>query len=83
MDMVLQLAYFFATEDYEDGTSSSTLLIYFTGVLGISMDGATFERALNYTPKLSAIALYSFGPIRIDPATFCIQSYRLGSKTPA
>lgn len=56
MDLVLQLAYFFATEEYEDGTSSSTLLIYFTGVLGISMDGATFERPLNYTPKLSAIA---------------------------
>ena len=47
-DLVLRLAHFFASEDYEDGKSSSTL-VYFSGVLGISADGTTFKWALNYT----------------------------------
>jgi hypothetical protein len=54
-DLVLRLAYFLGTEEYEDGRSISTLLIYFSSVLGISVDGTTLERPLNYTPKLSAI----------------------------
>jgi hypothetical protein len=55
MDLVLRLAHFLTTKEYEDGRSSSTLLIYFSGVLGISADGATFKGPLNYTPKLLEI----------------------------
>jgi hypothetical protein len=51
-DLVLQLLHFLVAEEYEDGRSSSTLLIYFASVLGISTDGLTFERPPNYTPKL-------------------------------
>lgn len=54
-DLVLQFGYFQATEEYEDGKPSSTLLIYFTGILGISPDGSTYERAKNYTTKLSGL----------------------------
>ncbi|KAJ6267416.1 hypothetical protein PSV08DRAFT_229224 [Bipolaris maydis] len=46
---------FLSTEEYEDGKPSSTLLIYASGVLGISHDGSTFERAKSYTSKLSAM----------------------------
>jgi hypothetical protein len=42
-------------EEYEDGKPSSTLLIYFGSVLGISIDGLTFERPSDYTPKLSGL----------------------------
>src|SRR5690349_18403694 len=53
--VVLRLRIVLSTEIFEDGQSSSTLLIYFRGVLGISADGSTFMRARNYTPKLSGI----------------------------
>jgi hypothetical protein len=34
-DLILRFGYFLITQEYEDGKSSSTLLIYFSGVLGI------------------------------------------------
>jgi hypothetical protein len=54
-DLVLQSLHFLVAEEYEDGRPSSTLLIYFASVLGISIDGLTFERPSNYTPKLSGL----------------------------
>jgi hypothetical protein len=51
IDLVLQLAYFFTTKEYQDRTSSSTLLTYFAGIVSISIDGATFEKPLHYTPN--------------------------------
>ena len=54
-DLMLRFAQSLATEEYKDGNSSLTLLIYFSGVLGMSADGLTFERASNYTSKLSAL----------------------------
>jgi hypothetical protein len=54
-DLMLRFGYFLVTEEYEDGRSSSTLLVYFSGILGISIDGSTFERPSNYTSKLSAL----------------------------
>ena len=38
-----------------DGNASSTLLIYFSGILGFSTSGLTFERPRNYTPKLCSL----------------------------
>jgi hypothetical protein len=46
---------FLVTEEFEDRRPSSTLLIYFASVLGISIDSLTFERPSNYTPKLSGL----------------------------
>lgn len=54
-DLMLRFGYFLVTEEYEDGYSSSTLLVYFSGILGISIDSSTFERPSNYTSKLSAL----------------------------
>jgi hypothetical protein len=54
-DLMLRFGYFLVTEEYEDGRSASTLLVYFSGVLGISINGLTFERPSNYTTKLSAL----------------------------
>jgi hypothetical protein len=54
-DLMLRFGYFLVTEEYEDGNSASTLLVYFSGILGISIDGLTFERPSNYTSKLSAL----------------------------
>ncbi|OHW95957.1 hypothetical protein CSPAE12_05386 [Colletotrichum incanum] len=42
------------TEEFEDGQSKSTLLVYFSGVLGITSDGSGFLRPGNYTANLSA-----------------------------
>jgi hypothetical protein len=41
---------FLCKEKFFDGKSSSTLLVYFSGVLGICTDGCTFERP-NTTPR--------------------------------
>lgn len=35
-DLMLRFGYFLVTENYEDGNSSSTLLVYFSGILGVS-----------------------------------------------
>jgi Orsellinic acid/F9775 biosynthesis cluster protein D len=52
---MLRLSHYLAVEEFEDGKPSSTLLVYFCGVLGISADGSTFDRPRNYTAKLSAV----------------------------
>lgn len=52
---LLRLAAFFVTEPFENGRADSTLLIYFSGVLGINEDGVTFLRPRHYTPKLSGL----------------------------
>jgi len=54
-DLALELLHFLATEEFEDGRPSSTLLVYSASVLGISADGLTFDRPSNYTPKLSGL----------------------------
>jgi hypothetical protein len=54
-DVVGRLSLFMCSEEFIDGQSSTTMLVFFCGVLGISHDGLTFDRPRNYTPKLSAI----------------------------
>ncbi|OLN81181.1 hypothetical protein CCHL11_10360 [Colletotrichum chlorophyti] len=53
-DLVLRLLFFLMTEEFEDGQSKSALLVYFTGVLGLTPDGSGFRRPGNFTKKLSA-----------------------------
>ena len=54
-DIVGHLSYSLCCEEFVDGQSSTTMLVYFCAVLGISNDGSTFDRPRNYTPKLSAL----------------------------
>ncbi|KAK4232794.1 hypothetical protein C8A03DRAFT_39574, partial [Achaetomium macrosporum] len=54
-DILLRLAGFLVTEPFRGGQASSTLLVYFSGVIGLSADGSTYMRPLQYTPKLSAL----------------------------
>jgi hypothetical protein len=54
-DMIGELSFSMCCEEFIDGQSSTTMLVYFYGVLGISPDGSTFDRPRNYTPKLSAM----------------------------
>jgi hypothetical protein len=54
-DAVGQMSLFLCQEPYVDGNASSTLLVYFSGILGFSASGLTFERLRNYTPKLSGL----------------------------
>ena len=52
---VLQLSIFFATERFTNGRPASSLLVYFSGILGFSSDGATYRRARDFTSFLSAL----------------------------
>jgi hypothetical protein len=54
-DIIGKLSFYMCCEEFIDGQSSTTMLVYFCGVLGISSDGLTFDRLRNYTPKLSAM----------------------------
>ena len=54
-DLVGSLSVLLCKEGFTDGRASSTLLIYFSGVLGISPSATTFLRPSNYTPKISAL----------------------------
>jgi hypothetical protein len=54
-ELIFRLSVYFITEEFIDGQSSSSLLVYFSGVLGVSSDGITFRRARDFTPFLSAL----------------------------
>jgi hypothetical protein len=54
-DLLGQVSTLLATEEFTDGRSSSTLLVYFSGILGFSADVSTFRRPRNYTSHLSAL----------------------------
>jgi hypothetical protein len=54
-DLTGALLKFLCTEEFVDGRSSSTILVFYSGILGFTSAGLAFERARNYTPKLSAL----------------------------
>ena len=45
----------FCLEEFKDGQPDSSLLVFFSGVLGFTSDGTTFRRARDYTSFLSAL----------------------------
>jgi hypothetical protein len=57
-ELVLELSAFFAMEEYADGRPASTLLVYFSGILGMSSDGASFKKIRTYTLNLAALIYY-------------------------
>jgi hypothetical protein len=52
---MFELSIHFASEEFEDGQSRSSLLVYFSGVLGLSDDGLTFRRAKQFSTRLSGL----------------------------
>ena len=54
-DLLLRLLYALATEEFEDGRASSSLFVYFSGILSLKTDGSTFKRPKEYTSLLSAL----------------------------
>lgn len=54
-ELIFRFSIFFSTEEFTDGRTHSSLLVYYAGVLGLSDDGRTFRRAKDYTPKLSGL----------------------------
>ena len=55
LELLFQLSVTICTEQYTDGQPSSTLLVYFSGVLGLNVDATGFQRAKQYTPTLSGL----------------------------
>ncbi|KAG4279116.1 hypothetical protein FPRO04_13725 [Fusarium proliferatum] len=53
-DLVLRLAYYMTTEDFADGRSSSTMLVFFSAVRGLS-DRDAIIRPHRFTPVLSRL----------------------------
>jgi hypothetical protein len=78
-DPLFRFVEFLSTEEYEDGKPSSTLLIYVSGIFGINHDGSTFERAKNYTSKLSAL-FYCIRIIILEATLPRFTRDRLGKK---
>ncbi|EXM12959.1 hypothetical protein FOTG_18571 [Fusarium oxysporum f. sp. vasinfectum 25433] len=54
LELLFQLCVTLSTESYLDGQPSSTLLIYFSGILGFSSHCQRFQLARQYCSKLSA-----------------------------
>ncbi|KAH8598381.1 hypothetical protein B0O99DRAFT_659955 [Bisporella sp. PMI_857] len=54
LELVFQSSITFSTEKFVDSQPSSSLLVYFSGILGFSVDGQSFLPAKKYTPHLSA-----------------------------
>jgi hypothetical protein len=55
LEDLFHLCILLSTEPFLDGQPSSTLLIYFSGILGFSTDGQRFQLARQYCTKLSAM----------------------------
>ncbi|KAF4458828.1 hypothetical protein FALBO_14430 [Fusarium albosuccineum] len=79
LELVFQLSFELSTEPFQNGHPDSTLLIYFSGILGFSSNCQRFQLAREYCPYLSgliwiqrliflkyALPLYSYPTIRIQ-----------------
>jgi hypothetical protein len=55
LELVFQLSITFSTEEFVDSRPSSSLLVYFSGILGFSPDARSFLPTKKYTPHLSAL----------------------------
>ncbi|KAH8800209.1 hypothetical protein F5884DRAFT_624443, partial [Xylogone sp. PMI_703] len=55
LELVFKLSITFSTEQFTDGDPSSSLLVFFSGILGFSNDGENFLPAKSYTPYLSGL----------------------------
>lgn len=55
LELLFRLSITFSTEDLIEGQPSSSLLVYYSGILGFSSDGANFLLAKRYTPLLSRL----------------------------
>jgi hypothetical protein len=49
-ELMFELSIHFASKEFEDGQPKSSLLVYFSGVLGLSDDGLTFDELNNSLP---------------------------------
>ncbi|KJZ69022.1 hypothetical protein HIM_11581 [Hirsutella minnesotensis 3608] len=54
-ELVLGLCLALATQPFLDGQPSSTVLVYFSGILGLNTLSNTFATAREYTPHLSGL----------------------------
>jgi hypothetical protein len=70
-ELVFWLSIFFATEEFIDGDPGSSLLVYFSGVLGIREDGLRLSKAQ------LAIALWIVGVSSTSTSTFCFNCGQL------
>ncbi|KJZ70098.1 hypothetical protein HIM_10501 [Hirsutella minnesotensis 3608] len=79
-DTILRFCYHMATEDFEDGRASSTLLIYFSAVCGLSVpDGAEFLRPGQYTTHLAGL-IYCVRLIMLESVLPCASHDYIGIK---
>uniref|UniRef100_A0A093VY56 Uncharacterized protein n=2 Tax=Talaromyces marneffei PM1 TaxID=1077442 RepID=A0A093VY56_TALMA len=55
LEKLFQLNIIFLIEEFTDGQPSSSLLVYFSGILGFSPDAQSFQPAKSFTPHLSTL----------------------------
>ncbi|KAL7940006.1 hypothetical protein V8C42DRAFT_357967 [Trichoderma barbatum] len=55
IELLFQLSLALMTERYADGQPNSTLLIYFSGILGFTAHGKEYRPAKQYTPIISGL----------------------------
>ncbi|KAH8799328.1 hypothetical protein F5884DRAFT_811482 [Xylogone sp. PMI_703] len=66
LELLFQLCITFGTEEFVDGRPSSTLLVYFSGILGFSADTQSFVSARKYTPhRFMIIRILGFPVVRV------------------
>jgi hypothetical protein len=77
-ELIFRFGIFFAAEEFTDGQTHSSLLVYYAGILGLSADGRTFRRAKDYTPKLSGLIYIQrllFLEVALPHKTYEIHTY--------
>jgi hypothetical protein len=57
-ELVLKLSIFMVTEEYSNGHPASCIMVYSSGILGMTEDGSAYKLIRNFTPNLSALLYY-------------------------
>jgi hypothetical protein len=66
LELLFQLSITFSTEQFTNGESSSSVLVFFSGILGFSSDAENFLPAKSYTLYLSGL-IYVQRPCHVEP----------------
>jgi hypothetical protein len=57
-ELVLKLSVFLVTEEYCDGSPAACVIVYFSGILGMTSDGSAYRLIRNYTSNLAALVYF-------------------------
>ncbi|KAJ9643641.1 hypothetical protein H2199_004320 [Coniosporium tulheliwenetii] len=72
-ELIFGLSISFITEEVTNGQPSSSVLVYYSGVLGFTDDGLTFRRVKDYTREFQSLRAFGRKLAETDPPAFTMR----------